>query len=366
MPFNNTKKITRLNYTMFRKDLLLHLIAAPLLIIPANYFIWNTTYFTSASVFLSATLLTSVLGLLLWLCNMHAMKWGRALYPSLSQTGYRIIFSFLLYAAANITGSLLLLWMYTQLPFGSFMLTPQKALSAVLVMLVAAAIAALGYDFFYSSEKCKESIVQNERLQRLQLHTELNVLKSQVNPHFLFNSLNALSYLMTDDVHKAESYLSEMTRVYRYLLRNNNVALTDLASELQFIRAYFAMLQTANGNGVALTIDIPDHYLGYQIPPLTLQLLVENAVKHNIAHKDQPLFIQIFATPNRKIVVANNLQKKHGTVLSNNVGLNNIAAKYRLLRQPEIAIEQTANTFIVTLPLIDRKAHPVPMLAAVF
>jgi sensor histidine kinase YesM len=366
MPFNNTKKITSLNFTMSRKDWLLHLFATPLLIILANYFIWNTTYFNSVSVFLSATLLTSVLGLLLWLCNMYSMKWGRALYPSLNQTGYRIVFSFVLYATANIIGSLLLLWVYTQLPFGNFLLTPQKALNAVLVMLVAAAIAALGYEFFYSSEKWKESIVQNERLQRLQLHAELNVLKSQVNPHFLFNSLNALSYLMADDVHKAESYLSEMTRVYRYLLRNNNVELTDLASELQFIRSYFSMLQTSNGNGVALTIDIPDHYLGYQIPPLTLQLLVENAVKHNIAHKDQPLSIQIFATPNRKIVVANNLQKKRGTVLSNNVGLNNIAAKYRLLRQPEIAIEQTANTFIVTLPLIDRKAQPVTMLAAAF
>ncbi|OLY93276.1 Histidine kinase [Cnuella takakiae] len=343
---------SRLPYKMTLKDWVLHLVATPSIIVLANYFIWGTRYFTEGKIFIAATLLTCILGLLLTYTNMRSMFYARKKYPELSRTLQRLTLSFLLYAIMDIAGGFVLLGVFASLPFAGFAFTLHKAFNATLVMLVAAAVAALGYEFFYSFEKWKESIRANEALQRLQLQTELNALKSQVNPHFLFNSLNALSYLMTDDVQKAETYLGEMTQVYRYLLRNNSVELTELATELQFIRAYFSMLQTSSGTGVSLSVGVPDSYMNHLLPPLTLQLLVENAVKHNIAHREKPLQICIETNSKGWLVVSNNLQRKLGKVHSTHIGLNNIAAKYRLLNQPEVVIQETGGRFCVSLPLI--------------
>lgn len=360
MRFNTGNIFSKLPYRMTFKDWVLHLVATPSIIVLANYFVWGPRYFGDGRIFVAATLLTTLLGLVLSFTNMRAMYYTRRRYPALSQTASRLGLSFVLYALMDIAGGLLLLQVFTQLPFARFVLTPHVALNATLVMVGAAALAALGYEFFYSSEKWKESVLQNEQLQRLQLHTELNVLKSQVNPHFLFNSLNSLSALMSEDVQKAEQYLGEMTRVYRYLLRNNTVELTELETELHFIRSYFAMLQTSNGSGISLTIDVPECYLEYQLPPLTLQMLVENAVKHNVAHRERPLHIRIFINDAQQLTVVNNLQQKLGKVQSNKVGLNNIAAKYRLLKQPDILIDKSGGYFTVALPLIAQPGVAYP------
>jgi len=177
-------------------------------------------------------------------------------------------------------------------------------------------------------------------------------LKGQVNPHFLFNSLNSLSSLISDDPEKAEKFLDEMSKVYRYLLRTNEDGLTSLESEMQFINSYFHLLKTRYGDGLEMEIRINEKYNGYQLPPLTLQMLVENAVKHNMILKDSPLQILIMTTNSGKLVVTNNLQRKDRMVSSNKIGLTNIVKKYRLMKKEEISVRDDGKEFAVVVPLI--------------
>jgi LytS/YehU family sensor histidine kinase len=168
----------------------------------------------------------------------------------------------------------------------------------------------------------------------------------------LFNSLNSLSSLISDEPGKAEKFLDEMSKVYRYLLRTNEDGLTTLESEMQFIQSYFHLLKTRYGDGLNMEINIDPYYLNHHLPPLTLQMLVENAVKHNTLLKNNPLNILIMTTNSGKLIVSNNLQRKDRKVSSNKVGLTNIVKKYRLMKQEEISIRDDGREFAVVIPLI--------------
>lgn len=208
---------------------------------------------------------------------------------------------------------------------------------------------------------------QQEKHQRMQLESELSLqqlrqemsevqmraLQSQLNPHFLFNSLNSLSSLISDEPVRAEQFVDEMASVYRYILQTNDYELTTLGRELQFIQSYFHLLETRYGRGISLTIAVENEFLSCQLPPLTLQLLIENAVKHNIVSKDQPLKITISVTAPGWLVVRNNLQRKAvDRVKSTKKGLLNILTKYKMLDQLTPSVQETNDEFIVTLPLI--------------
>ena len=177
-----------------------------------------------------------------------------------------------------------------------------------------------------------------------------------MNPHFLFNSLNSLSSLIATDPEKAEEFVEEMSRVYRYLLRSNEEQLTSLQREVEFIESYNLLLKTRFGTGFQLVIKVEESKKEYLLPPMTLQLLIENAVKHNIVDPDKPLIVQLF-TKNEKLVISNNLQKKNKPVASNKIGLNNIIAKYKLLNHPYVEVHETPDAFTVVLPLIKHYNH---------
>ncbi|GAB4024567.1 sensor histidine kinase [Spirosoma gilvum] len=197
-------------------------------------------------------------------------------------------------------------------------------------------------------------------LQQLkQQHTEaqMRALQSQVNPHFLFNALNTLSSLIDENPRQATDYVDELSSVYRYLLRSADQELTTLDVELNFIQSYFHLLKTRYGNSVCPEVAVANDYLDGQIPPLTLQLLVENAVKHNRALPEEPLTIRIRTTAAGQLVVENNLQRRNVRVESNGVGLSNITDKYQLLNRsnpdgPTPLIEAVDGWFRVTLPLL--------------
>lgn len=200
-------------------------------------------------------------------------------------------------------------------------------------------------------ERWKKAAILTEQLKRENLQSQLDSLKAQVNPHFLFNSLNSLSSLISEDSEKAEKFLDELSKVYRYLLRNNEDHLTTLGEELQFIYSYAHLLQTRYGESLQVLVYVNPKYYDYQLPPLTLQMLVENAVKHNRMMKECPLRIVVKCEAD-KLTVVNNLQRKVRQVSSNRVGLGNIAKKYKLLDQPDIVIKENDKEFAVIIPLI--------------
>lgn len=190
-------------------------------------------------------------------------------------------------------------------------------------------------------------------LEKVNLQSQLEALKQQVNPHFLFNSLNALGTLIEDDPKQASVFLEELSTVYRYLLRSNDQNLITLAAELEFIHSYMHLLKTRYGLGLNWVINVDAAHKNYQIPPLTLQLLVENAVKHNVILPESPLTISIFTTSLPQLVITNNLQRKNARIHSNGVGLNNILTKYKMLGHTLPVIQENETQFSVLLPLIE-------------
>lgn len=191
-----------------------------------------------------------------------------------------------------------------------------------------------------------------QRLEQEKTEIHIRALQAQVNPHFLFNSLNSLSALIDDDTQQASLFLDELSAVYRYLLRANDQVLTPLSAEMAFIRSYCHLLQTRHGDALQVIWEVAPPLLNRQLPPLTLQLLVENAVKHNIALPHKPLTIAIATDEHNQLQVRNNVQRKTVRVASNGIGLANIWSKYQMLNLPKPTIQEADGEFVVSLPLI--------------
>ena len=151
---------------------------------------------------------------------------------------------------------------------------------------------------------------------------------------------------------KQSSFLDELSKVYRYLLRNNEDGVVTVENEIKFIESYYQLLRTRHSEAVQLNIEIDKRYNPYLLPSLTLQLLVENVVKHNVLSKNKPLVIDIFTTAGNRLVVNNNLQRRSVQAPSNKVGLENIKAKYDLLKQAGFQVMEDGKNFTVVLPLI--------------
>ncbi|RDC66351.1 Histidine kinase [Adhaeribacter pallidiroseus] len=212
-------------------------------------------------------------------------------------------------------------------------------------------LVAAFYELLFYMEAWKKATQEAEELKKINLIAQLESLKNQVKPHFLFNSLNTLTALVETDSAKAVKFIAELAQVYRYLLQSNEKELIGLDQELQFTQAYFFLLRTRFGEGISLGIDVAENLKNYLIPPLTLQILLENAMKHNQVSVRKPLTVSIRSEQDW-LVVRNNFQPKRGQVLTNKVGLANIAAKYKILDQPAIIITQEPESFTVKVPLI--------------
>lgn len=213
-----------------------------------------------------------------------------------------------------------------------------------------------GFETIYHFARLRYTEKQKEQLEKEKLRAELNQLKGIVNPHFLFNNLNSLSSLISENPTRAEYFLDELTKVFRYLLRNNQAELTTLGQELLFIQSYYHLLQTRYGSGIRLDIRIDRKYEEWLVPPMTLQLLIENAVKHNQLQKEHPLQIELASTLNNALIVRNTLFRREGVVESTGLGLYNINTRYKMLGMPELRIEKDDQYFIVTITLISPAA----------
>jgi len=196
----------------------------------------------------------------------------------------------------------------------------------------------------------KESLLEAENLKRAHLTAKYENLKTQVNPHFLFNSLNVLSNLVYKDQDQAVRFIKQLSNVYRYLLDMREQEVVSLETELEVLKDYIALLKIRFGESLKINLKLePD--AGIAIPPLTLQMLVENAVKHNIASKNMPLEISIFRQGDQ-IIVENNLQNRLNDPESTGIGLVNIQERYRHVSDKTVAVENGPSTFRVILPVL--------------
>ncbi|HEU4471861.1 MAG TPA: histidine kinase [Flavisolibacter sp.] len=341
----NWKKPTKLEWMSF-------LLMMPFVCLLLNNLLFGERSLNDPDVWLFSFPVIYIQGFVSWYLHILVMHWLRIKFPDIRQTALRLT---LLGAAHIMLISLTfisLFMAYDAFSFLDYELNEKKLVFALYAGVGLTMIATTMWEADYTMKQWKQSLAEKEKLQQLTIQHEFDTLKSQVNPHFLFNCFNTLSSLISEDRKQAEVFLDELSKVYRYLLRNNEDGLTTLQTEVRFIESYYRLLRTRHGEAVQVKIETDKKYDQYLLPSLSLQMLVENAVKHNVLSKNKPLTIDIFTTTGNKLVVSNNLQLRTVKGPSNKIGLDNIKAKYELLRSPGFQVLQDRKSFSVVLPLI--------------
>lgn len=209
----------------------------------------------------------------------------------------------------------------------------------------------LGFFTHYFIDRWKDSLLLAERLEKEKALVQFDNLKNQLNPHFLFNALTSLNSLIFENQPLASQFLQHLSKVYRYVLQNKDKNFVTLETELDFIENYVFLLTTRFNNAVAIRIDVRADARTQAVVPVTLQILIENALKHNIADREKPLTIDIL-TVGDYLVVSNNLQLRKRVETSNKQGLENLRSLYGFLTQKPVLIEQTGDRFYVKVPLL--------------
>jgi len=206
---------------------------------------------------------------------------------------------------------------------------------------------------FFFFREYKRQWEEAEELRRISAQAQVQLVKSQINPHFLFNNLNVLSGMVIKDHPDANHFIEEFSKVYRYILNNQEKELVELKSELNFIEPYIFLLKKRFDEGLIVEMDIPDHYRDYYVIPVALQMLIENAIKHNIVSRKRPLNIKISTNGDQELVIKNNLQLRKAPESSTQIGLQNICKRYELISGKTVIISKTEETFEVSLPLLN-------------
>ena len=200
--------------------------------------------------------------------------------------------------------------------------------------------------------RSKEAGLQIERFKKESIEAQFSALKNQLNPHFLFNSLNVLSNLIYKDTETSNEFITQLAEVYRYVLKNQDKKLIKLEEELAFIQSYIFLVKIRFQENLKIELNIKDERKTKYIAPSTLQILIENAIKHNEISKNKPLKVEIF-TEGNYIVTENPVQKKQSKEESSNIGLTNIRNRYSFLSKENPVIVSSNGTFTVKIPLIE-------------
>lgn len=328
-------------------------ISMPFITFALSYILFGERLFEDWRVWMVTFPIIYTLGYISFQAHSIYDHFLRTRFPSIKETRKRIYYKL----AVNImimTPSVFLIFLTFHLfNILGYTLTMQDLVYGYLVGLSVNIVFESLWEVMFIIEKYKEAAAEKEFIEQMQLKHEFNNLKQKVNPHFLFNSFNTLSSLISENKQQAVKFLDELSKVYRYLLRSNESGMSTVEEEVNFIRSYAKLLQTRYGEGFKIEISIDSACRDKEIPSLTLQLLVENAVKHNIIQKENPVRVWIQCTGNSLLSVENNLNKKSKSLIdSTGIGLTNIREKYKLLGRNDIEIIETPNSFKVTVPLI--------------
>jgi two-component system, LytTR family, sensor kinase len=297
---------------------------------------------------------TLVITAVLWIGNRQIMIYSRRKYPLFDDVRRRLIFQSMWMLLFTILFNNLLGYVADNIVFktemkgsGIDMLINTNAASIFCTITVMAI-----YESNYFMSQLRTSVEEAENLKRESLSAQLNALRSQVNPHFLFNNLNTLSSLIPEDPKHAVDFVQQLSKVYRHILEVKDEKSILLKDELDLLNAYTFLLKTRFDKNLDVTIDIPAEKLQKKIVPLSLQILMENAIKHNIVSADKPLHIDISAI-NGSLVVSNNLQMKNQVNECTGIGLDNIRNRYKLISEKPVNVTTNDNNFTVSIPLID-------------
>jgi sensor histidine kinase YesM len=220
-----------------------------------------------------------------------------------------------------------------------------------LIIFTIAGLVMINSSYFFKS--WKQAAVNEEKLKREKLAVEYEALKNQVNPHFLFNSLSALSSLVYKDQDKAVTFIREFSNVFRYVLECREKEVVDFATEKKLLESISFLYRIRYEDSLQININLPDAADKYLIP-MALQMLLENAIKHNAISENKPLKVEI-REEDGYVVVRNNLQAKKSEIVSSKIGLENIKSRYKYLSDKEVMVESSNEDFMVKIPVLKAK-----------
>lgn len=215
--------------------------------------------------------------------------------------------------------------------------------------LILAVITIFTSQIAYLSNKKQQIALEYESMKAENAQSRFEALKNQLDPHFLFNTFNTLDSLIGEDTAKARDYLHQLSSVFRYVMPNRDI--TTLAEELDFTRNYSTLMQLRYEQGLIFEFNIDERYMNYEIVPLSIQTLVENAIKHNVVSLDEPLVVRISTGSDNTVTVSNVVQPKKTPEQGGGIGLSNLAERFRLKIQKDISISNSDGVFSVSLPL---------------
>lgn len=335
------------------------LLSMPFISFALCFIMYGERLYHEAQLWVTGYLIVYTIGIFSWLAHYQYDYFLQTRFPGIDFTRKRVAYKLLINILIMSPSVLLIFYVFHWLHVGGYALRPGDLRKGILVGISVNIIFETLYEVVYIIDNYKETAAEKELLEQMHLQQEFDNLKRKVNPHFLFNCFNTLSSLINEDRQHAERFLNELSKVYRYLLRNNEDGMSTLENEVKFIAGYFNLLHTRYGDGVKLNMRIDKKYNNYLLPSLSLQLLLENAVKHNVVSKQAPLSVEIFTTEDGQLVVNNNLNLKVQKEKSTRIGLQNIRDKYRLLQgKDEVQVVDGARNFMVVLPLIwDKSKH---------
>lgn len=285
-----------------------------------------------------------------WLSIRYIIIYLRKYFPSQKEIGKRLVYSSFLILLAFFIIERGLEWLNEYCFPQSVHEIPSEFQVRVASLMVIALVSSI-YEGIYLNAQWKASIIEKEKLKRENVESQLEGLRSQVNPHFLFNSLNTLAYIIPEDPDRAVKFVQQLSKVYRYILEIRDKKLIPVREELKFLDSYLFLLKERFGENLIVDIEVPIEVYDEMIIPLSMQMLFENAIKHNIISKTKPLRIAV-SLDEGKIRVANNLQKKSQRTPSTQVGLQNIKNRYAFFTSQKVEVHANEHTFSVSLPLI--------------
>jgi two-component system, LytTR family, sensor kinase len=278
----------------------------------------------------------------------------RKRFPNLSQNKKRLLISFFLLSAYTLLGTFMMVKAKLIAIHSGGMMNKSFWNSFIICFVLTLFITTI-YEAGYYIYKWKETIALAEKLKKESIQSQLEALKNQINPHFLFNSLNTLASIIPEDPKMAIDFVYKLSNVYRNILDLKDKPMDTLAQELDYVDNYKYLLQARFGSNINFEIDVHDACLGCYMVPLSIQMLVENAIKHNVISGKKPLHILIRNEGQYSIVIKNNKQLKDQQSEGTGTGLKNINDRYSLTFGKNISIDDNNAYFTVKLPLI-----PIP------
>lgn len=295
-------------------------------------------------------ILTSAFAIIMWYVNLFVFSWYRKRSPRKQTSPRRLFITF----GIGIIIMFGLAWLQqlilTHINFGPVMLMIE--VRGLLINLICYTILHL----FQQNFENRRITIQLEQMKNDNLAAQYELLKQQVNPHFLFNSLNTLKSMVESGEKEAVGFIIKLSKFYRHTLETRKLDLITVKEEMEIVQAFLYLQKARFGEGFVFEQRLETASFTSLIPPFTLQLLIENCLKHNIVSEEQPLHIRLYEQDGR-LILENPIQLKSGDHHSLGVGLENIRLRYRHLTDKQVEITDDSCTFKIKLPIIYEDPH---------